>query len=408
MTVLYWSRLSDRYGRKPVILTGLFGLSLSMYSFGLSRTYWGAVFSRSLNGALNGNIGVIKCMVAEITDHTNIAHAYAYLPISWATGQALGPAIGGYFSRPAEQFPDVFGNNEFMKKYPYFLACSIPATFSVLAWLVTLMFLKETNATSVAVSDLWKKSKSTEDLPRTASSSSVSSITTKASTPEPMPMRAILTKPVIIAAVNYAFLALVDMTLRAVQPVFLSTPIELGGLGLPPYKIGRVLSFYGVFNGLFQIFLFARINERFGTKKVYVVGIASSLIVFAFFPVINLLARAGNGPNPIVWAAVGFQVIMSIIINFSYGCVFIYIAASAPNKSTLGAVNGLAQVGVSIMRTVGPATANSLFSFSIERGYLGGYFVYVVLAAIVVISLVVADQLPNKVWRDEKESESSS
>lgn len=159
------------------------------------------------------------------------------------------------------------------------------------------------------------------------------------------------------------------------------------------------------------------------------VGIASSLIVFAFFPVINLLARAGNGPNPIVWAAVGFQVIMSIIINFSYGmynsfslhplsrealttdrlgCVFIYIAASAPNKSTLGAVNGLAQVGVSIMRTVGPATANSLFSFSIERGYLGGYFVYVVLAAIVVISLVVADQLPNKVWRDEKESESSS
>lgn len=53
------------------------------------------------------------------------------------------PAIGGYFSRPAEQFPDVFGNNEFMKKYPYFLACSIPATFSVLAWLVTLMFLKE-------------------------------------------------------------------------------------------------------------------------------------------------------------------------------------------------------------------------------------------------------------------------
>ena len=50
------------------------------------------VRSRSLNGALNGNIGVIKCMVAEITDHTNIADAYAYLPISWATGQALGYA----------------------------------------------------------------------------------------------------------------------------------------------------------------------------------------------------------------------------------------------------------------------------------------------------------------------------
>lgn len=43
MTVLHWSRLSDRVGRKPVIMTGLFGLSLSMYSFGLSRTFWGLV-----------------------------------------------------------------------------------------------------------------------------------------------------------------------------------------------------------------------------------------------------------------------------------------------------------------------------------------------------------------------------
>ena len=43
LTVLHWSRLSDHIGRKPVIMTGLFGLSLSMYCFGLSRTFWGAV-----------------------------------------------------------------------------------------------------------------------------------------------------------------------------------------------------------------------------------------------------------------------------------------------------------------------------------------------------------------------------
>ena len=42
-TVLYWSRLSDHIGRKPVILTGLFGLSISMYCFGLSKTFWGLV-----------------------------------------------------------------------------------------------------------------------------------------------------------------------------------------------------------------------------------------------------------------------------------------------------------------------------------------------------------------------------
>lgn len=88
------------------------------------------------------------------------------------------------------------------------------------------------------------------------------------------------------------------------------------------------------------------------------------------------------------------------------GAVFIYITASAPNKTSLGAVNGIAQVGVSIMRTIGPATANSLFSFSIKSGYLGGYLVYVILASLVCGALVVADQLPSKVWNDEDESSS--
>ena len=42
-TVLHWSRLSDIVGRKPVLLIGLFGLSISMYCFGLSKTFWGLV-----------------------------------------------------------------------------------------------------------------------------------------------------------------------------------------------------------------------------------------------------------------------------------------------------------------------------------------------------------------------------
>ena len=88
-------------------MTGLMGLSISMYCFGLSRTFWGLVVryvsllnstqtnahthcSRSLNGALNGNIGVMKSMLAEITDSTNIAQAYAFLPIAWSTGATVG------------------------------------------------------------------------------------------------------------------------------------------------------------------------------------------------------------------------------------------------------------------------------------------------------------------------------
>lgn len=55
LTIMQWSRLSDHIGRKPVLLTGLFGLCISMVFFGLSRTFWALVvrsviYSSSLRG----------------------------------------------------------------------------------------------------------------------------------------------------------------------------------------------------------------------------------------------------------------------------------------------------------------------------------------------------------------------
>lgn len=90
ITVLHWSRFSDRIGRKPVVMIGLFGLSMSMICFGLSRTFWTLVLSRSFNGALNGNVGVLKSMLGEMTDPTNIAQAYSFIPVTWSIGCTLG------------------------------------------------------------------------------------------------------------------------------------------------------------------------------------------------------------------------------------------------------------------------------------------------------------------------------
>ena len=46
--------------------------------------------SRFLAGALNGNIGVLKSVLAEITDETNMARAFAIVPLSWAIGNTVG------------------------------------------------------------------------------------------------------------------------------------------------------------------------------------------------------------------------------------------------------------------------------------------------------------------------------
>lgn len=57
LTVFHWGWMSDRLGRKPVLLLGPIGLSFAMLSFGFSKHFWTLVASRFLQGVFNGNIG---------------------------------------------------------------------------------------------------------------------------------------------------------------------------------------------------------------------------------------------------------------------------------------------------------------------------------------------------------------
>ncbi|KAG6876999.1 hypothetical protein C0993_011152 [Termitomyces sp. T159_Od127] len=320
-TVLHWSRMSDFIGRKPVLLVGLLGLSLSMYCFGLSKTFWGLVLSRCLNGALNGNIGVMKSIVIELTDPTNIARAYAYQPIAWSTGGTLGPLIGGSLARPAERFPKLFGNNEFLKNYPYFLPCAVPATYAAVAWLITWLFLKETLKSPTSISHLFKFRRDQVTLPaKGAGSQEPLDVQGQDLHDEerPLPLRGLLTSRVLLAAGNYASLSLVDIAFRAIQPLFLSTPVAFGGLGLSPPVIGKILSAYGICNGAFQVFFFSRIHDHLGSKKTFVAGMACVFPCFIAFPIINAMAKS-QGVTTFVWVAVAFQALVSIGVNLSYG-----------------------------------------------------------------------------------------
>ena len=231
----------------------------------------------------------------------------------------LGPIIGGSLSRPAERFPSLFANNEFLKKYPYFLSCAVPATFSALAWVVTFMFLKETNPVSFSFPRPFKSEHDNSVLVHQKVVGSEVSPAPKVVRSEPsVPLRSLLTSRVIIAAGNYAFLSLVDIAFRAIQPLFYSTPIELGGLGMPPSTIGKILSVYGILNGMIQVLFFARIHDYWGSKKVFTVGMASAFPAFATFPLISYIAKT-QGLSTMVWILVAFQILISIGLNLSYG-----------------------------------------------------------------------------------------
>ncbi|KAH8981125.1 hypothetical protein EDB86DRAFT_2771529, partial [Lactarius hatsudake] len=73
--------------------------------------------------------------------------------------------------------------------------------------------------------------------------------------------------------------------------------------------------------------------------------------------------------------------------------VFMFISSAAPNKRSLGALNGLAQTVISTQRAVGPAAAASLFAFSLQNNVLGGHFAYAVLLSFACVGLCVAVQL---------------
>lgn len=84
---MMWGRISDKYGRKPVLIMGLIGTMLSMIIFGFAKSFPVALLARAVGGALNGNIGVIQTTVAElVTEREHQPKAYAVMPFVWCLG----------------------------------------------------------------------------------------------------------------------------------------------------------------------------------------------------------------------------------------------------------------------------------------------------------------------------------
>lgn len=134
----------------------------------------------------------------------------------------------------------------------------------------------------------------------------------------PTTLRSILVPPVLLSVANYGTLCLLDIAYRAIQPLFFSTPIALGGLGFTPATIGLVLGIYGLMNGSFQAVFFARVVRYWGPKRVFMAGMLCFVPLFAMFPVISALARS-NGVTAIVWAAIILQLAISVIMDMSFG-----------------------------------------------------------------------------------------
>ncbi|KAG1738420.1 MFS transporter [Suillus paluster] len=384
LTIFQWSRTSDRIGRKPVILTGLFGISLSMLCFGLSKTLLGLILSRCITGALNGNIGVIKSMLGELTDSTNMAQGFALMPIAWSLGATIGPMIGGTLEHPQHHFPSLF-SGAFWSQFPYFLPSAVAATFAATSSLMILFFLKETLPRQQT------REKSVSPL-----NCEAPDIIKNAVEDSPVSIRSLFVPSVLIPIANYGCISILEIVINALQPLFYSTPIELGGLGFDPVTIGFWMGAFGIVNGVLQTMIFAPLVNKFGPKTVFQACEACFIPIFALFPITNIVARQ-YGVNWLVWVLLTCSLILGVFMDMSFGCIgcnLMFITAAAPNKRSLGATNGLAQMTGSIVRAVGPAMSTSMFAYSVQHNLMGGYAVHAVLVTMSVFAVIFSSKLP--------------
>jgi DHA1 family tetracycline resistance protein-like MFS transporter len=88
-------RLSDRYGRRPVLLLGFSGLALSFLVTGLATALWMLLVVRLFSGAMQSNVAVANAYVADITPPAERAKAFGKLGAMIGMGFILGPVLGG-------------------------------------------------------------------------------------------------------------------------------------------------------------------------------------------------------------------------------------------------------------------------------------------------------------------------
>ena len=116
-----WGRLSDRIGRRPILLIGLSAAGVAYIVFGLANSVWLLFLSRFVQGAGGGTTGVIQAYVSDSTDAADRAKGLGWLSASTSAGVMIGPAIG---SLAAHWGPAA----------PGFLAAGLCALNVLLAW----------------------------------------------------------------------------------------------------------------------------------------------------------------------------------------------------------------------------------------------------------------------------------
>ncbi|KAL4928848.1 uncharacterized protein BDV17DRAFT_281684 [Aspergillus undulatus] len=419
LTAVIWGRLADSefMGRKRVLLIGLLGTCISCLGFGFSRSFAAAAVFRTLGGALNSNVGVMRTMISEIIEEKKFqSRAFLLLPMCFNIGVIVGPILGGLLADPRRNYPGLFGPGSvfggeggvyWMERWPFALPNLISAVFIFLSWSAVFLGLDETHEVARYRSDWGRKlgrrltrlfhrrryhhyralSEYADD-----STSLYESVTSRSALPSPIRarlrrqhlkrpgFRQIWTLNVLLTLFVQFLLAFHTSAFNSMTFIFLPNPRAPqetqhppfrfgGGLGLPSSRVGMATAIIGFIGLPLQIFLYPRIQGKLGTLTSFRTFLPFSPLSYALMPFLILIPNVPYLVWPAFTLVVGLQVISR---TFALPAAVILINNCVTDASILGTVHGVAQSISSAARTLGPLLTGWGLGLGLEFNCVGG------------------------------------
>lgn len=137
-----WGRLSDKIGRRKVLLFSVAGVALSYLIWFFSGSFLLLILSRCLGGIMSGNLSVATAAVADVTTRDNRSKGMALIGIAFGLGFLVGPALGG-----TAALVDLTQTHPSLAHYgvhPFSIPALIAFVFCAANWLLVWRYFKET------------------------------------------------------------------------------------------------------------------------------------------------------------------------------------------------------------------------------------------------------------------------
>ena len=337
-----WGALSDRIGRRPVLMVGLVGNTVFFTMFGLANSLMLALSARFLAGVFNGNLAVARAYIGDVSSPQQLATRMGLIGAAFGLGFTFGPFIGGELSDPAARW-DLFKDTIF-DSHPYLLPCAVASLLSLFSLAVAYRSLPE----SLPLENR-AESDSQSWLPRMAQmmKNSVSMLKSQ----------------------NVSLIIWVSMLftfgftiMHAVFILYTEMDPSKGGLAFSEADNGRIFAMIGI-SGIFtQALLIGPLTRRFGSRRLLpfacvVAGIGLTLVPYtqadnAWIQIllVAFLISVGNG-----------------IFQPSSSSFLTRIAKS--NGYELGVVMGAQESLGAFARILGPLTGGLVWTLTVSRGW---------------------------------------